>query len=405
MRKKGKHNFFLIVLLASFAGSNAQQGFLKSAAIDSVPAAGFYQLNLLPNLAAYLQPDMRDIRIVDNTGKQIPYLLKSDLPVFRENKFTALPMVSVKKEADQQTHIVIENTLHHALEQLLLIIKNTDAGRLVTLSGSDDNKSWFVIKENIYLDKLTSNNSGRFIKSLVFPLSNYHYFKIIISGKDVIPFNLVEAGVYEEIIQNGKYLPLPSPVIAQKDSIDKYSYISVQLNNSFFVDRLVIDVHGPKFYNRQAEIYSGSSNAPVFMEQFMMRSDRENIIQLAVKTNRLLLKIRNNDNPPLQVTNIHAFQLNRFLLAYIEKNKSCQLLFEDSTATAPDYDLEVFKDSISGNASLLQYGAIKKNTPAEKKLPLTGAGNKVFIWMAIGFAITILLLLTYKLTGEIKNKP
>jgi len=104
------------------------------------------------------------------------------------------------------------------------------------------------------------------------------------------------------------------------------------------------------------------------------------------------------------VGNIHAFQLNRFLLAYIEKNRSCQLLFEDSAATAPVYDLDIFKDSISGNARLLRYGAIEKNTRAEIKLPLANAGNTVFIWMAIGFAVVILLLLSYRLTSEIKNK-
>ena len=373
--------------------------------MDSVPAAGFYQLNLLPHLAASLQPDMRDIRIVDATGKQIPYILKADPPIFKENKFTALPVIAVKKEADRQTHIVIENTLHRSLNQLLLIIKNTDAGRSVTLSGSDDNNNWFVIKEHIYLNNFVSSKTDRFIRSLDFPLSSYRYLKIIINGKDLLPLNIVQAGVYEQTQLTGKYLPLPPPLLLQKDSTDKSTYVSARFGHAYFTDRVIITVNGPKFYNRQAEIYDNAAGTHVLLARFNISSDRETMVPLAAKTNRLLLKINNDDNPPLRVSAISAFQLNRYLITYLEKNAAYQLLFDDSTATAPVYDLEVFKDSIAGNAIPLLYGAIEKNKPAPKKLPANTTGNKVIIWMAIGFAVTILLLLSYKLLGDIKNKP
>jgi len=63
----------------------------------------FTKINLLPVLAARLQPGMPDIRITDAEGKQVPYILKSDVPAFSENRFKALPILSNKKEADKQT--------------------------------------------------------------------------------------------------------------------------------------------------------------------------------------------------------------------------------------------------------------------------------------------------------------
>jgi len=99
MKKNLKHNIFLLLLcFCSWLSNQAQQGFRNKAMLDSIPAPGFYQINLSPVVSAALQPDMRDIRIADASGKQVPYILKSDLPVFSENKFTELPVVSVKKE-------------------------------------------------------------------------------------------------------------------------------------------------------------------------------------------------------------------------------------------------------------------------------------------------------------------
>ena len=406
MRKNQKHNIILLLLgCCGFINMHAQKGFRNKAMLDTVPASGFYQVNLLPVVSASLQEDMRDIRIIDAASKQVPYILRSDLPAFKENKFTSLPVVSVQKEKDGQTHIVIENTLHKSLSELLLIIKNTDADRSVTLSGSDDGKTWFVIKEHIYLNNLFSDSSDRFIQSLNFPISTYHFLKIIINGKEVMPVNIVKAGVYEEALHTGKYIAVPGPVLTQKDSSNKNSYVMARFNNSYFIDRLILHIKGPKFFRRTAELYTDENNVQVLQSSFIISSDKETIIPVKLKTNKLLFKISNNDNQPLQANSITAFQLNKYLLAYLEKASTYQLLFSDSGAVVPSYDLEAFKDSIAGNAPNLQYAVIEKNILPEKKPIAKAADNKVIIWLAIGLAITILLLLTYKLTADIKNKP
>lgn len=405
MRKKKVYSVCIFVLTGCMATGQLPNRFSKQTLIDSVPAAGFYQVNLLPDLAAWLQPDMRDIRLIDAAGKQIPYILKADIPFFKESKFTGLPIISSTKEADKQTHIVIENTLQGPLDELLLIIKNTDAGRSVTLTGSDDKKAWFVIKENIYLNNFFTNATDRFIQSLVFPRSNYRYFTVIINGKGVLPLNIIQAGVYEQTTLRGRYLPLPPAILKQKDSTDKYSYITAQLKAPYFADRLIFKITGPKFYSRQAEVYTDADASPALLTSVTISSDRETMIPITAKTKRFLIKINNNDNPPLKIDSVTAFQLNRYMVAYLEKNIRYQLLFADSTAGAPVYDLEVFKDSITGKAMGLSYGVIEEIQLKNSKSIVPKTGNKAIIWLAIGFAIIILLLLSNKLLADIKKKP
>ena len=56
--------------------------------------------------------------------------------------------------------------------------------------------------------------------------------------------------------------------------------------------------------------------------------------------------ISNEDNPPIKITGIRAFQHAEYIIAYLEANKSYTLTFGDSLAQAPVYDLTYFKDSI-----------------------------------------------------------
>jgi hypothetical protein len=404
MKKNRFHSIILIfICLCLFTQNRAQTVFRYKATVDTVMRDGFYQINLQPELAAGLQNSMTDIRLLDATGKQVPYILKSDLPAFKESKFMALPILSNKKEADNQVHVIIENASKRLLNELMLVIKNTAANRMVTLAGSDDNQNWYVVKENIYLANFFSATADTFMQALVFPASNYRYFKIIFAGKNALPVNIVKAGVYEETFINGKYLPLPRPTLLQKDSNDKFSYVFIQFNNHYFIDRLELQAKGSKFYKRILEVYTGTVEHPVLLDNFILSPATPPVYMVPVKTNHLLLKIRNDDNPPLQITGVTAFQLNRYLLAYLEKGSSHQLVWGDSAAVAPSYDLEAFKDSIGNNATVIGYGSIQKNTLPVQQAPATG-NSKLWLWLSIAAACLVLLALTFKLTREINKR-
>ena len=405
MKNMAKFNLILPwIFCCAWSGLQAQQGFQRRAMLDSVQAPGFYQINLLPNLTAALRSDMTDLRIKGN-GKEIPYILKSDVPFFNEDKFKELPILSARREADGQTHIVIENKLRLTLDELTLVIKNTDADRIVTLSGSDDNIKWFVIKEHIFLNSYFNNSTDRFVQALTFPKSTYYYFKIIINGKNLLAVNIIKAGIYEQSLRRGKYFPVPAPLLFQNDSSNKYSYITARFNDNYFVDRLVLQVKGPKFYKRAAELYTDEGGVQVLRGSFLITSEKESVVPVTVKAKRLLIRISNNDNPPLHIDSIAAFQLNKYLLAYFEKGNDYQLLFTDSAVAAPVYDLEAFKDSIQGVAGLLQYGIIEKVVPPQRKAAAANDYSKTVIWIAIAAAVFLLLFLSYKLIADIKKTP
>ena len=302
------------------------------------------------------------------------------------------------------THVVIENTGARSLHELLLVIKNTEANRLITLSGSDDNKQWYVIKENIYLSNLFTTPDERLIQSISFPNSNYKYFKITIIGKDILPVNIIRAGVYEAIVGPVQYRLLPSPVLTQKDSSDKCSYVLLQFDDAYMMNRIEIHTAGATFYKRKIEVSPEKNTYHIPSENFSISSDAQPVFALEDKTSRLLLKIYNNDNPPLQITGVNVFQRNICLLTFLEKDKSYHLLFDDSLARPPSYDLSFFKDSIHGNIDSINYEKAASNQSAINKEPVAGTSNRWWIWLAVAGACFVLLLLTIRLTKEINKR-
>ncbi|HSC39632.1 MAG TPA: hypothetical protein VLD19_17225, partial [Chitinophagaceae bacterium] len=108
------------------------------------------------------------------------------------------------------------------------------------------------------------------------------------------------------------------------------------------------------------------------------------------------------DNPPLRFAAVAPFQLNRYLLAYLEKGKAYTLRFGDSTAQTPVYDLQYFKDSIGSAVMPLAYGKPERNKP-EAPAPAP-PGNRWLIWVALGAACIVLLLLTAKMLGAINKR-
>lgn len=307
-----------------------------------------------------------------------------------------------KKEADKQTHVVIENTINKTISELLLIIKNTDAERTVTISGSDDNKQWYVIKENILLNNFLDPGNDRFIQSLGFPASYYKYFKIIINGKDVLPVNIVKAGIYETVFYNGKYVEVPSPILVQKDSTNNTSYITLRFNDEYQIDKLEATIKGVKYYRRNMAILKSTGYSALEIANHTLRSDKAASYLVTAKAKELIFAISNEDNPVLKITSVKAYQLNKYLLTYLEPGINYQLMFGNPTATLPRYDLEFLKDSVKNNASEMATGPVLKNDAAVADTQ--SKKNTVVLWIIIGLVLILLLALTLRMTKEMGNR-
>ena len=391
------------IVACVFAETQAQLNFRYIAGLEAVERSGFYQIDLAPSIVAKLQPALQDLRIVDATGRQIPYLLQSDIAGdINYHALIHLPILTNRLEADKQTHVVVENNLKSSINNLVLLIKNTDATRTITISGSDNLSSWYIIKENVTLNNLYADTADTFAQELFFPKSNYRYFKIIILGKEILPLNITRVSVpAHDLARKSNYILIPAPVISQKDSSDGYSYVTLRFNDSYWINRLSLQVQGTKFFKRNLTIYDNNQLAGEH-ELYSLSSNEAMVYSISSKTNALQIKIQNDDNPPLKVTEAVAYQLRRSLITWLEEGNGYQMVFGDSSAKAPRYDLAFFKDSIHKEPMLLAYGKpeISNLVISEK----TKGINKIWMWVIIICVLAVLIFFTVRMTREISNK-
>jgi hypothetical protein len=413
------------ILLLSI-GSQAQDSYAWQASLDTIRQAAFYKIILTPDLVAKCRQDLPDLRIAGRDGKFIPYVLKSDLPVLSTDGFKEFHILSNRQIQDSTTEVVIEKGTPSPLNYLLLVMKNSSAHRTATLSGSDDRRKWYAIREHIELQEAGSDTADHFVQSVAFPSSSYHYFKMILDDKGRLPLFILKAGMYTRSLTNGMYQDLPDPAIRQKDSSDKHSYITLSYPEPYRIDKLDLGIQGPALYRRHVRIFETGAEGPndtghartaVGMTDAAGTAERSLVLEITldplntsfrfppVKTSRLLIDISNEDNAPLLLQRATSSQLDQYLLAWLQPGSGYRLLAGNAHATAPEYDLKYFADTVSRITDEIRIGQLQPIANPKNPNPPAGKDHSVFLlWSIIAGVLLLLIFLSIQMVKAIPKK-
>lgn len=400
MKRKKLFKYLLLsgMLLFFFRG-RAQDIFAFEVPLDTVAQAGFYKIILTPDAVAKCKADLADLRIRDPHGQFTPYVLMSDLALRAGQSFSEFPILPAKKEADTSNDVQIANWSSGDVHSLLLYIRNISARRNCTLSGSDDRQKWFVIKEHIALEPASNDSEAYYIQQIDFPASNYRYFKIIQEDKGVLPVNILRAGIATQSLSHGSYRSTPAPQIAQKDSSDHYSYITLTYREPYIIDQLELDIVGPRLYKRKARIFSKDESYSG--ATFEIDPTHHSFQVPSYKSRVLILEISNEDNAPLVVNNVVTSQLERYLLAWLQPGTEYRLQAGNAQAESPVYDLKYFIDSMRREPLEIVPGTLQAVTKQAAPPVATKDRSNVMLWVIISIVLVLLVFLSFKMLKAI----
>jgi hypothetical protein len=409
MRKKWI-SILLFLSITTFCIAQTE-GYKFYAAIDSVKTSGFYYIKISPELSAHLKMDYTDLRIINDSGKWIPHVLRfpddwmTHESITQELKFTITANTKLNS-------ILVIDAGNDTLSNMVLVIKNTAVARSSTLSGSDDQKTWFVIKDDIQLNPETSEANTTINFRIDFPRSSYHYYKLTIYNIKKDPLNIIGIERYTAEVTksiNNKTLN-PPPVIEQKDS-GKISFIKVIQQQPYHFDNISLKLSGVKNFFRNVELYipSGSipssSNPGRILQSFNISNN--STLQFNIPPNNALvfyLLIYNEDNLPLKVDEVNTLIRNYYITSYLEQGVNYKLIIGNIEATEPRYD-------IVGALTLKTYDSLPflsfgKIIPFEEKsiAIVSSKNNQWILWTAIAAVLFILLLVTRKMVKEVDKR-
>ena len=399
--KKSK-NLLAFILNLFFVNILFAQDFAATATLNTVPKSGFYKIYITPQLSSHLKADLSDFRINDNRGEQVQYILDGKNNFSTKSNFIEFTIISNAVNEKKNTILIIENKREpNTVSEILLVLKNSSVSRNAKISGSNDNTKWFIIENSIVISQENEKINSYYVNKISIAKSNYKYFKIEIDNQKEDPYNILKAGINLENDKKVETLYNQNPTLkfTQKDSSNKKTYISFNNDNNFSIDKLTPYFSGQKLYDRTVEIYLNKNN---LFHSFNIKSSTANIFEInKIKEKLFQLVIDNNDNPPLKLDSLITYQIESYVITYLEQGKQYQILAENRFALKPNYDLEKFKDSIPTIIESIGFGEIKT---IDKTKSVEKQKNNYWLWFAIVAAILVMGLLTKSLLADMKKK-
>ncbi len=406
IRKKSNILFIAIILISLY--SRAQ--FHYTALLDTVKATGFYHITITPELSSYLKTDLSDLRIVDEKNQPVGFI--TDIPYSRIAYDEVLfGQKIIKKETiDSKSILVIENSGQNELSNFIIKLRSAAAQRTASLSGSDDNVNWFAILDSLLLQKSNATNNASHFQRIEFPPAGYKYFKLTIVNDKKAPLSILSitsSGIISAIDSNQFFFFNPAPSFSQTDS-GRFSVVKIIQDRPFHISTFKLGIADAWLYKREARLFTvmkpGLQQTWNSHHHAAITLSSDNLSGYAIpflKSGILYILIDNGDNPPLKIASVTTSQIKRNIIAQLEKGKSYSLLLDNLQATAPDYDLQHFRDRIPDNTAiniktihaLRQPGTIV----AKKSL------DKWWIWPAIIITALFLGILAWKTTADLKK--
>jgi hypothetical protein len=403
-------NFWLLSVLA--INVCVAQNFTGQSTLPKIDKSGFYRIIVDPQLAVHLNQRFTNIRIYDKDGIEVPYLLQIEEPRPATVTFNEYEIVEREQQKGVYSRLVLHNASRASITNISLLIKNAEVTKKATLFGSDDRINWYALKQQFVLTNINNDQATSEIKIVDFPLSNYEYYAIQTKDKKSAPLNILKAGYYTTSKGgNQQYLNVPGPSISQSDSaMEKQSFVRFSFDTLRLVDKIEWTIAGPAHFLRNADFYYelNRKNKKGKMEKYLeyisscelSSGDMHEALVPALKVKELVLIIKNEDNPPIRITNLQAYQLNRYVIAWLEKENEYNIKVGAEDFREPVYDIGFFKDSIPENAPVIHAGPIIALSTSRENNASSFFTSKLFIWSALIIVISILGFMSLKLVRE-----
>jgi hypothetical protein len=403
-----------IILFSIFACCNIEaQEFKWLSNLPVVHYEGYYKVQLVPEIVSKLNSNLSDIRIFDDEENEIPYIVENEKSFEYKDYFVEYKIIEKTEQSSWPffTRLVIHNPKKNDISNIHLLIRNSDVRKTLKLSGSDDNKNWYSIKDGYRFHSLYSDENSSVIKIIDFPVSNYEYYEILIDDWKNNPLNIVKAGYFNTSIENGKYTRTAFPEISQLElSKENQSLVKIVFNENIRINKIILHVKGPEFYYREAEFQIRDSilnkrnqyeyNFRTLSTVIISSNTLNSWYFDNLRDNNLYLRINNFDDAPLKIDSAVTEQLNSYLICKMDKKKNYKLKFGNDNISQAIYDLEYFKDKIPTQIPVIQSGEIKslidENTESKSKFVF----DKRLIW---AFIIIVAVFLIYMITKMLKE--
>jgi hypothetical protein len=356
-----------------------------------VPAKGLVRVNVPAATRDAAQPGLEDLRIVDSTGNQVPYLIERLLP----GPESTIPPTEFRSTIENGvTHLNLKTGTSAPITGVSLETPATHFMKAADVEGSNDGKTWAKLAGG---DSLFQLPNGATKLRVSFPEGSWQFLRITIDdlGSPPMPFT----GAQLHKARTAAPAEAVAIMVKSRDESPGTTRLALDLGAAnLTLGSLRIDSNEPIFTRavtlavpeigddgiRERNI----ADAVIYRVNVNGKNEArlEIPLETQIQTRELLVLIRNEDSPPISIDGVRADSRLIRLTFFANQPGQYSLLSGNTQSAPPRYDLSALSGKLrNAKATDVVPSALAPNPnyrPPEAlaAVTLTGAQIDVAKW-------------------------
>ncbi|NBV23611.1 MAG: DUF3999 family protein [Proteobacteria bacterium] len=341
---------FGALLLGSFAQSAEIPAAWKFAQPVTLALPGLVRFSVPLETLDAVRSGLEDLRIHDAQGREVPFDL--DRPVQRA-LVTAVPRKFTSSITANATVAIIETGVTQPLVGVTLQTPAVDFLKAVRVEGSSDGRSWVAIADGLPVFVLS--NGARELR-VKFPAGVWPHLRLTLNDQRAQPIPVTGAVLHPEVSEAAPAEPLGLD-ITERSETDRETRLTLRLNGGNVTLAGLSLVTADALFSRrvtlaQRSVSEGEVRETVIATGHVFRfaltgqsvvSNATFAVDVPVQGRELLLTVHNDDNPPLDITTVHARRRPVFALLLNDRPGPLNVLAGNAQCSAPKYDLATLR--------------------------------------------------------------
>lgn len=396
----------ILVLFGSFSFGQMNDYNFKRPLTGALPS--WNRLVLPDEIFQHTTPDFADIRIfgisANNDTIEAPYVLRIQSG---QNLSKEIPFKIINKTRINNSHyITFEITDIGQINQIQLQFEQKNFDWLVQLEGSNNQKEWFTILDRYRILSIQNENTNFQYTKLAFPDAQFQFYRIKIDSPDDPSLHAAYLSRQVNTPSTYKNYELKKfEIVHNKNSkqteidVELYvpvpvSFVHLEVGNNF-------DYYRPiriSCVNDSIETETGWSFSYRNLASGIINSIEKNeFIFTSTIASRFRITIENQDNQPLNISEISLKGFEHELVTRLDENLSYYLVYGNKSAQQAQYDLTYFTDKIPEEMNTLKVGEEELIVKPEIQSKQALFENRAWLWVILISIVLILGWFTLKM--------
>lgn len=399
----------LCLLLSASAGAEELSSewrnwrFIAPIEVDRIDSARLVSVLVPPSVTACAQPGLADLRVIDAQDREVPFVLRarSGGRSTEERDARLLEPAFLPEQYSQAIFDTGEQPrIHNSIR--LLVDSHEDFLAWVELAVGDDLNEWRILRERAPIYQLLKEGMGA-RTGFSYPDSPSRYVRIrILDGKN--PRNLRSARIAHEVVTEAELLEVDGKLDPAAAAAGQSAWTSTADTTHLPVTKVRFETRQESFFrpvrievgdDRDGWIFVGSGEIYRMVEGGKPRESLSVEFRESLGS-RWRVTVYNRDDPPLPDLEPSLHGTPRRAVFRQEPALEYRLVFGNSRATSPQYEMEKLTDpKMLDAAAPGSLRAVETNGGYADPAPWTERHPSV-IWLALGAAVLVLSLLSLR---------